>query len=69
MNNQINRKSIMEEVMNLQAEWERRLRDLIKGRQHDELTQDEQRQYLQICQEFNRQIEEKMEIMYPDLRK
>lgn len=56
-NSKKNRVQIMQEVLELQAQWEHALMQLTKGRQFDELALSEQEEWKRISVIYNDQID------------
>lgn len=55
----------MKEALRLQAAWEERIQQLTGGRKLDELTPEEQSEFLRIGEEFNLLIDEQIQRVYP----
>lgn len=56
-----NRKKLMQEALDLQSQWEQALTQIIKGRQFDELTLEEQEEWKRISTIYNEQIDKKLD--------
>jgi len=50
----------MQEALELQSEWEGALKHVLKGRQFEELTTEEQNEWKRISATYNEQIERKL---------
>lgn len=60
------RKKRMQEALQLQSEWEKTLAQITKGRQYDELTEEEMQQYSQVSVSYNERIDRILEDVFPN---
>ena len=54
------RAELMQDALELQSEWEGALKHVLKGRQFEELTTEEQNEWKRISATYNEQIERKL---------
>jgi hypothetical protein len=64
-----NRQKRMQEALQLQSEWEKALAQITKGRQYDELTEEEMQQYSQVSVNYNERIDRILEEVFPNFLK
>jgi hypothetical protein len=59
-NSDATRRKLMGEALELQTQWESSLKDILKGRQFDDLTPEEQNEWKRISELYNEQIDNKL---------
>ena len=58
----------MNGALDIQREWEERIKKLMRGRRFDELTPSECEEFLLLGRSYNERIDEKLEALFPALK-